>query len=199
VCGDDSTLLCHVPMPPQSGSPTETSPPLVKPVIFTRFAQDVFFFSDEAEVGTRGLRLVQDLVQEFISRHAASEYLADIFVVGHTDNVGTEEYNMELSRKRASNLIQVFKGQFSRYSTAPRVYYDYIGVGESQPIKQYSKETESHQNRRAEIFFSDQAGTGKNAAAYLDCLRRYRSRPRNCLTHYQDLWKPLNASAANSP
>ncbi len=69
-----------------------------------------------------------------------------IRVEGHTDNVGAEASNMELSRQRAAavkNLLVRRGIASSRIEVAP--------FGESQPIAPNSTEAGQQQNRRVEI------------------------------------------------
>jgi outer membrane protein OmpA-like peptidoglycan-associated protein len=70
----------------------------------------------------------------------------DILVEGHTDSVGTEEYNERLSQRRAEAVANYAKGlgvKGSRFTT--------IGYGESQPIASNTSPAGRQQNRRVEI------------------------------------------------
>ncbi|MEM6965165.1 MAG: OmpA family protein [Bacteroidota bacterium] len=67
--------------------------------------------------------------------------------VGHTDSMGSEDYNQKLSEKRA-NAVQAYMNQFDYFKTA---LLESIGKGESQP-KADNKTLEGRQkNRRVEI------------------------------------------------
>jgi outer membrane protein OmpA-like peptidoglycan-associated protein len=70
-----------------------------------------------------------------------------IHVVGHTDNVGSEAFNMELSRKRAQNVVNYFvdNGIASRRLVA-------VGRGESAPRATNDTEAGRQLNRRVEIY-----------------------------------------------
>jgi outer membrane protein OmpA-like peptidoglycan-associated protein len=71
----------------------------------------------------------------------------DVLVVGHTDSVGAEEYNMELSRKRANAVTSYFtntKGLSpSRFTTN--------WFGETTPIADNNTAEGRAQNRRVNI------------------------------------------------
>ena len=69
-------------------------------------------------------------------------------VDGHTDNIGTEAYNQELSEKRAKAIVDylVEKG------IAPN-RLSYEGHGYSQPVGDNDTWLGRHQNRRIEITF----------------------------------------------
>jgi len=70
----------------------------------------------------------------------------DIILEGHTDSVGDEEYNLELSQKRAlavSDYIKSLDVGGERLTE--------IGYGEGQPVADNSTEDGQQQNRRVEI------------------------------------------------
>jgi len=71
---------------------------------------------------------------------------SDILIVGHTDSVGTDAYNMDLSQRRAqaaSAYLQSLGVPASRLQTA--------GRGESEPIATNDTEEGRQRNRRVEI------------------------------------------------
>jgi OOP family OmpA-OmpF porin len=69
---------------------------------------------------------------------------ASVQLEGHTDNIGTEEYNMGLSRRRAENvkayLVEKFNVDASRIST--------VGYGASKQIASNDTEAGRQKNRR---------------------------------------------------
>lgn len=69
-----------------------------------------------------------------------------IAISGHTDNVGRDDYNMQLSQARASSVAQYL---ISRGVAGNRV--SATGYGKSQPIADNSTEAGRSQNRRVEI------------------------------------------------
>jgi outer membrane protein OmpA-like peptidoglycan-associated protein len=70
-----------------------------------------------------------------------------IHVVGHTDSVGSESYNMELSRHRAQSVINYFVLQDISQSRLVTV-----GRGESEPRASNDTEAGRQLNRRVEIY-----------------------------------------------
>lgn len=67
-------------------------------------------------------------------------------IVGHTDNVGSDSYNMELSRKRADSV--------ARYLQSRGVDWNRLvvsGAGKSQPVASNDTEAGRAENRRVEI------------------------------------------------
>jgi outer membrane protein OmpA-like peptidoglycan-associated protein len=69
-----------------------------------------------------------------------------IQIAGHTDSTGSEEYNMQLSQRRADAVKNALVGRGvdpARITT--------IGFGESKPIASNATEAGRQQNRRVEI------------------------------------------------
>lgn len=70
----------------------------------------------------------------------------DILVVGHTDRVGSDSFNDELSRKRADVIRTVLIGR----GLAPENVVA-VGRGEREPLVSTADETAEPRNRRVEI------------------------------------------------
>ena len=70
-----------------------------------------------------------------------------IHVVGHTDSVGSESYNMDLSRHRAQSVINYFVLQDISQSRLVTV-----GRGETEPRASNDTEAGRQLNRRVEIY-----------------------------------------------
>jgi outer membrane protein OmpA-like peptidoglycan-associated protein len=68
-------------------------------------------------------------------------------IVGHTDNVGTAQYNQQLSGRRAHSVAQYLETK-----RVNPVRMAVSGRGEEQPIASNSTETGRQQNRRVEIY-----------------------------------------------
>ncbi len=69
-----------------------------------------------------------------------------IEILGHTDNVGTEEYNTELSRKRS-----VAVGEYLLKKGISKVRLSYVAKGSNEPIASNETEVGRAKNRRTEI------------------------------------------------
>lgn len=67
-------------------------------------------------------------------------------VVGHTDNVGTVEYNQELSLRRANAVADILVS-----AGYPDVYIQRIGRGMSQPVVPNDSEENRAENRRVTL------------------------------------------------
>ncbi|MGD9982268.1 MAG: OmpA family protein [Hyphomonadaceae bacterium] len=70
-------------------------------------------------------------------------------VIGHADSVGSDEYNLDLSERRADNVADILQsGGVSSY----RILKE--GRGERQPIASNSTDSGRAQNRRVEVYIS---------------------------------------------
>jgi outer membrane protein OmpA-like peptidoglycan-associated protein len=68
-------------------------------------------------------------------------------VVGHTDNVGSAQYNQQLSERRAHSVAQYLETK-----RVNPVRMALSGRGEEQPIASNASEAGRQQNRRVEIY-----------------------------------------------
>jgi len=77
----------------------------------------------------------------------------NILIEGHTDDTGTDKYNMQLSEKRAKTVKTFFVSQGIDASRLTTKWY-----GESQPKYPNDSETNRQKNRRVElaIYANDQ-------------------------------------------
>jgi len=67
-------------------------------------------------------------------------------ISGHTDNMGTDEYNMDLSKKRAAAVYDYLT---SRGISSSRLSYEYYGA--TKPLFNNDSEEHRAQNRRVEF------------------------------------------------
>ena len=70
----------------------------------------------------------------------------EILVAGHTDNVGTGQYNMTLSQQRANAVANVLKT-----NSVSRSRLTILGYGEKNPVADNVAESGREQNRRVEF------------------------------------------------
>jgi len=69
-----------------------------------------------------------------------------ILLEGHTDATGSNEYNLELSRKRSQAVANQLAGQ-----NVNATRFTIMGYGEDQPIASNDTEEGRRQNRRVEV------------------------------------------------
>ena len=70
-----------------------------------------------------------------------------VFVVGHTDNVGTLASNMDLSKRRAASVVSTLTTKYG----IPATQLDAIGDGPSAPVSSNDTEDGRALNRRVEL------------------------------------------------
>lgn len=95
-------------------------------------------------------KLTDDMIKllDNVSDVLSKESNLKVRIVGHTCDLGTDDYNMELSKKRAFSA--------DKYLLSKKVDKDKITVewkGEKSPIVKNDSETNRSKNRRIEIVF----------------------------------------------
>jgi type IX secretion system PorP/SprF family membrane protein len=92
---------------------------------------------------TRGYKVFLDSLKEFIEQHEN----ISVIIEGHTDNVGSEQYNMALSQRRATSVLNYLteQGIDKKILTAE-------GLGEVKPIASNANPAGRALNRRTEIY-----------------------------------------------
>lgn len=105
------------------------------------YAADAFFDFDKSNLKPEGRASLDELVSKIQGIN-----LEVIVAVGHTDSVGTEQYNQGLSERRAESVKEYL---VSKGIEAGRVYTE--GKGELQPIASNQTAAGRAQNRRVEI------------------------------------------------
>jgi len=118
--------------------------------IYTIEGQVLFDF-DRADLRPEALTKMHEILAAIESR----DYNGTVEVAGHTDSVGTAEYNHDLSVRRATGVALWFRERLPAEQDVQAV-----GYGESQPIAPNNHpdgspdEVGQTQNRRVEIIVS---------------------------------------------
>lgn len=113
-----------------------------KPVaIKVSYSTDTFFDFDKSIIKPEGKVKLDELVNKL-----KSISLEVVIVVGHTDSIGTDVYNMKLGDRRA-NAVKAYL--ISKGIEKNRVYSE--SKGERQPIADNKTATGRAKNRRVEI------------------------------------------------
>lgn len=100
------------------------------------------FETDSTEIKP-GFHSTMDKVADVVVRYGKTT----LTIAGHTDNVGSNEYNQKLSERRAHSV--------ARYLESKRVNSMRLalaGKGETQPIADNNSESGRQANRRVEIY-----------------------------------------------
>ena len=82
-----------------------------------------------------------------IAKLLAQDGALNLYVVGHTDNVGTFSANMELSQRRAEAVVKVL---VSKYNISPDRLHA-AGIGPLSPVLTNKVEEGRAKNRRVEL------------------------------------------------
>ncbi len=101
----------------------------------------LLFDFDKSDLRDEGKAVLDNLASQL---NASKEY--DIVVGGHTDSVGTEDYNMKLSERRAQAVV--------KYLLVKGVNNAYVGsnnYGETKPLVDNKTKENRQKNRRAEF------------------------------------------------
>jgi OOP family OmpA-OmpF porin len=107
------------------------------------FSAEVLFDFDKYALKPAGQAELQRLGAEIRSQGVT---VGDINVIGHTDSVGTDEYNMKLSLRRAGAVRDFLVSQ----GVNPGLI-DVVGMGKRQPVASNATAEGRALNRRVEV------------------------------------------------
>ena len=109
--------------------------------IIVKFDSGILFDVDKTDIKSAAQTNLQNLAASIQKNQQTN-----ILIIGHTDNTGTEEHNMDLSVRRAATVKSYISANGvdgSRLTTE--------GKGENEPIADNSTADGRAQNRRVEI------------------------------------------------
>ena len=129
------------PPAPAPQAPKPVTPPPAPVSEKVTFAADTFFDFDKSTLKPEAKAKLDDLVGK-----TKGINLEVIIAVGHTDSVGTDEYNQKLSIRR-SEAVKAYL--VSKGVEPNRVYTE--GKGEKQPVADNKTAEGRAKNRRTEI------------------------------------------------
>ncbi|WP_375737933.1 OmpA family protein [Pseudomonas boanensis] len=130
---------CPAPSYPQVA---QSAPPAAQDEVIVLSDQgEVLFAFDSAELTPAA----QSALAEVAGRLSGAS-MVSVKVVGHTDSVGSEDYNQRLSERRAKSVAGYLASQ-----GVPRDKLSTEGFGESQPVADNGSEEGRAKNRRVEI------------------------------------------------
>ncbi|MCC3770105.1 OmpA family protein, partial [Streptomyces sp. UNOC14_S4] len=109
---------------------------------------EVLFDKDSAKLGPDATARIRVIADEVRKQHATT-----LRVFGFTDNLGSADHGLELSKERA-NAVQ---RQLALDIGSSGVAYQIRGYGEQYPIADNSSEDGRKKNRRVEISFPRRA------------------------------------------
>ncbi|MCL4106373.1 UNVERIFIED_CONTAM: hypothetical protein GTU68_003534 [Idotea baltica] len=105
---------------------------------------NLFFDFDQASLRQESYRELQRLTR-FVNDHPNLKF----HIVGHADNIGSDDYNLTLSRQRAG---AVAKYLLLSGCNSNQILVD--GAGEKQPVATNTTDFGRQENRRVEFHIS---------------------------------------------
>jgi outer membrane protein OmpA-like peptidoglycan-associated protein len=112
--------------------------------------QEVNFPTNSDAIGATEVPKLQaslDKIREVAAKHAELGKVT-LFVLGHTDTVGTDAQNLALSRRRARAIAAWFRARGLTLAIA------FEGLGERSPLVKTPDETDESRNRRADYILA---------------------------------------------
>jgi outer membrane protein OmpA-like peptidoglycan-associated protein len=112
--------------------------------------EEVNFPSGSAEIPASERKKLDSTVEKLLEAVERYGHLAAIrlYVLGHTDTVGSTDSNRELSLQRARSIAAYFRKHGARLP----IFYE--GFGEQAPLRVTKDETDEPANRRAEYIIA---------------------------------------------
>lgn len=125
------------PAPKPAAKPAAVAPVTQKVTL----AADVLFDFDKSAVKPEGKAKLDELVGKLKAIN-----LEVIIAIGHTDSIGSDQYNQKLSMRRAQSVKDYM---VSKGIQANRIYTE--GKGEKQPVAPNTTKEGRQKNRRVEV------------------------------------------------
>ncbi|MFS4108078.1 OmpA family protein [Streptomyces sp. PD-S100-1] len=105
---------------------------------------EVLFPKDSAKLSDQAKSRIDAIAQEIKKQHATQ-----VRVFGFTDNLGSHEHGVVLSKQRANAVQDVLSQELND----PEITFDVRGYAEDYPIADNSTEDGRKKNRRVEVTF----------------------------------------------
>lgn len=126
---------------PVEEAPEPAPPAPVAKIVTSDLTQEALFGFDSADLTDAGMSAMESLfsqVDEF-------KGVTNITVTGYTDNTGPDDYNMQLSERRAAAIGAVLQDRY------PDTAVEIVGKGEADPAASNDTMEGRKQNRRVEV------------------------------------------------
>lgn len=102
----------------------------------------IYFDTNKADVKAESRPTLQEIVM-LLQQNSELR----LYVVGHTDNIGTLSHNMQLSQKRSDSVVEKFISDYAVDANRLKAY----GVGPLVPVASNKNEEGRARNRRVEL------------------------------------------------
>jgi OOP family OmpA-OmpF porin len=140
-CGAEPVVEAKKAPPPPPPPPPPAEPVYEK----TTLSAGALFDFNSATIKPEGEKALEAVAENIRSKGAS---VVDIDIIGHTDSVGPEEYNQQLSVRRATAVRDHI---VSKYPNVDPSIIDVSGKGESSPVADNKTAEGRAQNRRVEV------------------------------------------------
>lgn len=105
--------------------------------------QDLLFESGNYQLREQGMEILDAFSQPYVDMKTT-----DIWIIGHTDAIGSEASNLKLSQRRAESIRDYLRSKMSN----PDIRFVVEAYGESQPIATNRTAEGRARNRRVEVY-----------------------------------------------
>ncbi len=136
-----ATRECDPQLFPEDAEVVAAAAPVYEKTVMSASA---LFAFDSAELSAEGRSSLQSLGDSIQAKGAR---VVDIDIIGHTDSTGPEEYNQQLSLRRA----EAMKAFLVSDGGVDAAIIDVMGKGETMPIADNATREGRAQNRRVEV------------------------------------------------
>jgi len=142
---ETATKECHPELFPEPVAEAPAAPPPPPQPVYEKvtISATALFDFNKATLKPEGKAAIHDLADKIKAKGAQ---VVDINVIGHTDSVGPEEYNQQLSIRRATSVKD-----FMVSEGIDAGIIDVSGQGELNPVASNSTAEGRALNRRVEI------------------------------------------------
>ncbi|AEC20033.1 outer membrane protein A precursor [Pusillimonas sp. T7-7] len=141
LCWRDNFWTPATGIPGCDGVPVAEAPVVAPTATKVVLNADTFFDFDKSTLKPEGRQVLDQVASQ-----ADTINLETLIATGHTDSIGTEQYNQGLSQRRANSVKDYL---VSKGVAADRIYVE--GKGETSPVASNSTREGRAQNRRVEI------------------------------------------------
>jgi OOP family OmpA-OmpF porin len=136
-----ATRECDPDLFPEEATVVAVAEPVYEKAVMSASA---LFAFDSASLSREGMASLQALGDSIRAKGAR---VVDIDIVGHTDSSGPEQYNQQLSLRRA----EAMKAYLVSESGVDAAIIDVMGKGESMPVADNATREGRALNRRVEV------------------------------------------------
>lgn len=120
------------------------------------FGESALFDTDSYELKEEAKEMLKIFIPKYVETiyKDYGEYISKIVIEGHTDDVGTYIYNLDLSQKRAFSVVNYIVGdEIGDYEYKDKLTEDIIAIGrsEAETIKDDGGSVNRDKSRRVEV------------------------------------------------